>query len=135
MSKPYPLQAGDVAPDYATYDYSEAGDRREQAFRREGPRPLMPYEKEKCTPDHSGENAAPQHEAPQGELWRCGSPAPNSFLAAPFQHDVINEGHSDEVFDINIRQYGDPLDPMSPIRVVDVTSKWKMDTDEDNHEN
>lgn len=137
MANKDPLQAGDRTIDYATYDTSEAADRREQVFRREGPRPLMPYPTKSCPPGEveNVENAAPSHKQAQDFQWAPGQEPTGSFHRAPFEEVHYDSNAGGEVIDINIRMYGDPLDPKSPLRVVDVTNKWQMDTDEDDHKN
>lgn len=133
----HPLQPGDVSPDFATHDTSEAGDRREQVFRREGPRPLMPYPTHPCPSAQveNVENAAPSHKEAQDFYWAPGQQPTDSYHRAPFEEVHFDSGAEDEVVDINIRMYGDPLDPTSPMRVRDVSSQWKVDTDEDGHKN
>lgn len=110
-----PLQAGDKAPNFSATDSSTSADRRSQ--------------------DNSGSNAASQAESPMGPLWRHGTPAPNSFLSAPFNVSTTDEGAGDRIVEVDIFKYGDAFDQNAPTRVRDVGSSWSVDTDHDGEKN
>lgn len=117
MSHRFPLQAGDVAPDFSGRDSSTAADRRPD---RENP----------STENQPGANAAPSGTSPVGGLWVPGQPAPNSFLSAPFDPIYTDEGANDEVKEIDCSQYGDAFDPEAPLRVM-IDTRWNFDPDGD----
>lgn len=110
-----PLQEGDQAPNFSRTDSSRSADRRGQ--------------------DNSGSNAAPQAESPMGSLWRHGTPAPNSFLSAPFNVITTDEGAGDRIVEVDIFKYGDAFDQNAPTRVRNVDRDWQVDTDHDGEKN
>jgi hypothetical protein len=120
MANRFPLQAGDVAPDFSGRDDSPAGDRRNQSV--------------ESVQSEEGTNRAPQHTEPVSPLWKCGQVAPISKHSAPFD-PVHNEGDTSgdgtTIHSIDIYSYGDCYDPKSPTRVREVGSEWSVDTDFD----
>ena len=116
MAHPFPLQRADRAPDFSTYDSSEAGDRR-----RDVPAPI--------TAPQEGVNAAPSHDRAQMLEWAPGQLAPDKHTA-PFEVDH-HPYSGDRIVEIDRKCYGDAWDPRSPMRVREVGPEWTFDPDED----
>lgn len=120
-------QGGGWGPDFSLTDSSRAGDRRTQP-----PHDPQWDVQRGGNPDSS--NAAPSRTSPFGDLWRPGSPEPNSFLRAPFTPINMvgdNSDQKDAVHEINIFQYGDAYDPKAAFRVQQVSVSWDPDQDGD----
>lgn len=123
MANRFPLQAGDVAPDFSGRDASPAGDRRPQDSA-----PVEPF---------NGNQAAPQAGSPVYPLFRDGYVEVSPFLKAPFAPvetagDTTGEGT--KVYEIDTCSYGDSLDPTAPMRIRPVDN-YELDSDFDGHLN
>lgn len=122
MANKYPLQAGDITPDFSGRDSSPAADRRAQETA--------------SVQSNQGSNYASA--TPASVLWQPGQVAPVKHTP-PF--DTIRmegdtSGDGTEIFAIDIYSYGDCHDPKAPTRINDVTSEWaSVDTDFDGAEN
>jgi hypothetical protein len=124
MSRPYPLQNADRAPNYSERQASYAADRRED-------------DQNLYSEVQPGANAAPVAGAPQDLGWVPGQLPPVKHQA-PFEAVYMEgdtSGAGTVIHQIEIDQYGDDYDPTSPMRVKDVTSKWKFDSDHDGETN
>ena len=123
MADPHALQRGDVSSDLSDYNFSNEADRREPQTYVVRSNP-MNY--------HGQYPAADQAQAEGGRKFQVGSLTPT--MQAPWsviEMDGDNNGMPAEVHEININSYGDSYDPTSPMRVRDVGSEWRMDSDED----
>lgn len=112
-----------VAPDYSVNRGSVVADRREDD--------QNPY-----TDEQPGANAAPSGRSadnlswPPGYLDRAKNQSPEVIYM-----EGDTSGMGTKVQEIDTCSYGDDYDPTSPLRVRDVTSKWKVDTDHDGEVN
>lgn len=120
MANKYPLQAGDIAPDFSERETSPAADRRDQHAA-----PVSSYE---------GDQDAPSLTSSVAPLWKCGQVAPTSKNTPPFEPvhmEGDTSGDGTTIHSIDIYSYGDCYDPKSPTRVREVGSEWSVDTDFD----
>jgi len=131
MANRFPLQAGDVAPDYSDNRFDSGADRR-------APEVTIAQ----SNPQYSqGENMTPDQDRPEGRLWKVGQAEPESRHSAPFpviMMDGDNNGYPAEVHEIDIYSYGDAYDPTAPMRVRSVAppeNHWELDSDRDGHRN
>lgn len=127
MADPHALQRGDVSPDFSDYNFSNEADRR-QPETYHSPSNPMNY--------HGQYPAADQAQAEAGRRFKVGQATPT--MQAPWsviEMDGDNNGQPAEVHEIEILKYGDCYDPTSPMRVREVGSEWKMDTDNDGQRN
>lgn len=130
MANRYPLQPGDVAPDYSDSSSSTEADRRPQQATVVRANP-MSY--------HGDFPAADQSQPEGGRLWKVGQASPTR--SAPWdviQMDGDNNGIPAEVHEIDIYSYGDAYDPTSPMRIRQVApaeAAWSFDSDMDGHRN
>lgn len=123
MANPFPLQVGDVAPDFSGRDASPAGDRR-----RSDAAPVEPF---------NGNQAAPQLDSPVYPLFRDGYAEMKSEHCAPFapiltQGDTSGEGT--KVYAIDVYSYGDTYDSTAPSRIREADN-WTLDSDFDGKRN
>jgi hypothetical protein len=120
MSHKYPLQIGDVAPDFSGRDSSSAADRREQSVA--------------TVQSEEGTNRAPEPGSPVAPLWKVGQVHPISAHSAPYDPVYMEgdtSGDGTTIHAIDIYSYGDCHDPHAPTRVRETGSEWKVDTDFD----
>lgn len=124
MSNRHPLQDADRSFDPSVNRGSTVADRRTDD--------QNPY-----TDEQPGRNAAPSGASPLEMSWVPGQLPP--VMHQPPYSCIHTEGDAGippaVVHEVETCKYGDDYDPTAPLRVRDVTSKWKFDSDHDGQPN
>ena len=118
MANKFPLQAGDVAPDFSERDASMTGDKREPVVA-----PVSSF---------NGVNAS--GDGTHSPIWKAGQVAPISKHSPPYaaiHTEGDTSGDGTVLYPVDVYSYGDCYDPHAPTRVREVASEWKVDTDFD----
>jgi len=124
MSNRFPLQDADRSFDPSVTRSSNAADRREDA-------------QNAYTDEQPGANAAASSGSSMDLSWQPGSLAPVKHQPpyAPIYMEGDTSGDGTVVHEVDICSYGDDYDPTAPMRVREVGSKWKFDSDHDGEVN
>ena len=120
MAHPFPLQAGDVAPDFSERDASLGAEQRADATGPVG--------------SYQGVNAADQLSSGKSPLFRAGQMAPVRHTPPYATVDSNDLSEPDVVHEVDILRYGDAYDPTAPMRVRQADN-WTLDSDNDGHLN